>query len=127
MWINDPPPPLNSALRVAYFEMASAGKKPRGSQASSPGGRLISLGFLYFKGGVAPGPKAPGVAKSGGPPIELPPGLPTPELLAEPPEAPPAPPPEPPLPPPCANASVELRAIAVANVNALSFMSGPRS
>jgi hypothetical protein len=79
---------------------------------------------LLSKGSVAPRSKPPLVVTSDGPPIELPTELPTPELLAEPPEAPPAPPPEPlpPPPPPCANASVELRAIAVTNVNVLIFM-----
>jgi hypothetical protein len=94
--------------------------------------------LLLLKGSVAARSKAPLVVTSDGPPIELPtePGpelrmlelpvleLPEVELPVEPPEAPPAPPPEPPPPPPppCANASVELRAIAVANVKILSVM-----
>jgi hypothetical protein len=91
------------------------------------GAEGVSLVFepslvLLLKGSVALRSRAPLVFTSEGPLIELPTELPTPELLAEPPpEAPPAPPPEPP-PPPCANANVELRAIAVTNVNVLSFM-----
>ena len=98
--------------------------------------------LLLLKGSVAARSKVPLVVTSEGPPIELPtePGpelrmlelpaveLPEIELPVEPPEAPPAPPPEPPPepppppPPPWANASVELRAIAVANVKILSVM-----
>jgi len=76
--------------------------------------------LLVLKGSVAARSKAPLVCTSVGPAIELPTELPVVELPVvelpvEPPEAPPAPPPEPPPPPPlCANASVELRAIAIA-------------
>jgi hypothetical protein len=62
---------------------------------------------LLLKLSVAPRSKAPLVATSDGPPIELP----TPKLPVEPPEALLG-----------ANASVEPRDIAVTNVNILSFI-----
>lgn len=75
----------------------------------SDGFRLVferSL-LLLLKLSVAPRSKAPLVVTSDGPPIELP----TTKLPGEPPEA-----------PPCANASVELRDIAVTSFNILNFM-----
>ena len=75
----------------------------------SDGFRLVferSL-LLLLKLSVAPRSKAPLVVTSDGPPIELP----TPELPIGSPQA-----------PICANASVELRDVAVTNANVLSFM-----
>jgi hypothetical protein len=71
----------------------------------SDGFRLVFEGSLLLlpKLSVAPGSKAPLVITSDGSPIELP----TTKLPVEPPEA---------------NASVELRVIAVTNVNVLSFI-----
>jgi len=75
----------------------------------SDGVRLVFERSLLplLKLSVAPRSKAPLVVTSDGPPIELP----TTKLPVEPPEAPLG-----------ANASVELRDVAVTNANVLSFM-----
>ena len=98
---------LRSLLSTLSIDpMASLGFCP---MRGSDGFRLAFERSLppLLKLSVAPRSKAPLVVTSDGPPIELP----TTKLPVEPPEA-----------PPCANASVELKDIAVTNVIVLSFI-----